>query len=385
MGIHCRSFAGQNLTAAGFYGADLTDADLTGAEVSGATFPKPRYDDNTNMYVGGITLAQLYSTASYQAHDLTGIRFLGGDLSGWNLAGQKLTNADFSGDPLTSADFTDANLTNANFGRATLTGPDFTGAEIRGAVFGGFFCYTSYCSSVGTGITPAQLYSTTSYQVRELEGIGLEGHDLSGWNLAQQNLANAKFGAANLTGATLRNANLTNVDFVWANPGCSLGSCQVFAVNAILTDADLTAADARGSSLFCPVFTSDSSHIHIVGADAIATNLIRPDGHIDSLDLEFGGLLVVRDYDGDPGDFYRDPVPPIPITIDQRLTVGPGGTLRMVFEADAWNSTISFAPGIPVTLGGTLELTFAATNVRNVTDTTHWTRTSLRFFGRNCK
>jgi hypothetical protein len=38
----------------------------------------------------------------------------------------------------------------------------------------------------------------------------------------------------------------------------------------------------------------------------------------------------------------------------------PGGTLRMVFEADAWDSTISFAPGIPVTLGGKLELTFAA-------------------------
>ena len=32
----------------------------------------------------------------------------------------------------------------------------------------------------------------------------------------------------------------------------------------------------------------------------------------------------------------------------------------MVFEADAWDSTISFAPGIPVALGGTLEFTFAA-------------------------
>ena len=30
-----------------------------------------------------------------------------------------------------------------------------------------------------------------------------------------------------------------------------------------------------------------------------------------------------------------------------------------MFDADAWDSTISFAPGIPVTLGGTLELTFA--------------------------
>jgi hypothetical protein len=40
--------------------------------------------------------------------------------------------------------------------------------------------------------------------------------------------------------------------------------------------------------------------------------------------------------------------------------MGPSGALRMVFEEDAWDSTISFAPGIPVTLGGTLELTFAA-------------------------
>jgi hypothetical protein len=40
--------------------------------------------------------------------------------------------------------------------------------------------------------------------------------------------------------------------------------------------------------------------------------------------------------------------------------MGPGGALRMVFEADAWDSTISFAAGIPVALGGTLELTFAA-------------------------
>ena len=45
--------------------------------------------------------------------------------------------------------------------------------------------------------------------------------------------------------------------------------------------------------------------------------------------------------------------------VDDHLTMAPGSTLRMVFEADAWDSTISFAPGIPVALGGTLELTFA--------------------------
>ena len=50
----------------------------------------------------------------------------------------------------------------------------------------------------------------------------------------------------------------------------------------------------------------------------------------------------------------------------------------MVFEADAWDSTISFAPGIPVTLGGTLELTFAddvnlASQVGRTFDLFDWT------------
>src|SRR5262245_32473981 len=39
---------------------------------------------------------------------------------------------------------------------------------------------------------------------------------------------------------------------------------------------------------------------------------------------------------------------------------GPRRHAADVFEADAWDSTISFAPGIPVALSGTLELTFAA-------------------------
>ena len=74
--------------------------------------------------------------------------------------------------------------------------------------------------------------------------------------------------------------------------------------------------------------------------------------------MNAGDLLAVRDYDGKTEFGFE--YPPIPITVDQQFTMGPGGTLRMVFEADAWDSTVSFAPGIPVTLGGTLELTFAA-------------------------
>ena len=54
------------------------------------------------------------------------------------------------------------------------------------------------------------------------------------------------------------------------------------------------------------------------------------------------------------------------------------GTLRMEFDADTWDSTISFAPGIPVTLGGTLELNFApgvnvATQSGRTIDLFDWT------------
>jgi len=66
---------------------------------------------------------------------------------------------------------------------------------------------------------------------------------------------------------------------------------------------------------------------------------------------------VVRDYDGDSRP--RRPLPPIPITVDQHFAMGPGGVLQMLFDADHWGSTISFAPGVPVTLGCLLELTYA--------------------------
>jgi hypothetical protein len=229
-----------------------------------------------------------------------------------------LTEIDLGGNDLSGGNFAGQNLTKADFGAATLIGADFTDAEVRGANFD--VRYDEF-GGPGTAITLAQLYSTASYQAHDLSGIGLAGNDLSRGNFAGQNLTNADFG-------------------YWS-----------FSL-AKLTDADLTGADARGSSLF---YLGDSG--------LTTTNLIVPYGHIDGLDLVGGGLLVVRDYDGNPN--YRDfsgpnPISQIPITVDQHLSMGPNGTLRMVFETDAWDSTISFAPGIPVTLGGTLELTFAA-------------------------
>ncbi len=58
---------------------------------------------------------QLYSTASYQAHDLAGIGLSNNILPGWNFAGQNLSGANLSFANLSSADFNHANLTNAYF------------------------------------------------------------------------------------------------------------------------------------------------------------------------------------------------------------------------------------------------------------------------------
>jgi uncharacterized protein YjbI with pentapeptide repeats len=305
-------FAQQNLAEAGFQGARLTDADFTGANIQGARFDilterHPLFPGGTIQFGTGIALAQLYATASYHAKDMSGIGFVKNDLTGANFTGQNLANSSFSG--------------------ATLTGADFTGAKVRGASFGAYF--NGY-EVLGTGITLAQLYSTASYQVKDLSGIGFAMNNFAGGNFAGQNFANAHFG-----------------------------------YYTILEGADFTAADARGA--YVPQFFFLS---------ASTANLIRPDGHIDGLDLDARELLVVRDYDGDFRLYLEKP--PIPITVDEHLTMASGGTLRTVFEADEWNSTISFAAGIPVTLGGTLELTFAdnvnpASQIGRTFDLFDWT------------
>src|SRR5262245_19343355 len=63
-------FSGADLRNASFSGASLTDATFAGANVRAADFAK-----SCGGYIcipfGGITTAQLYSTASYQAHDLS--------------------------------------------------------------------------------------------------------------------------------------------------------------------------------------------------------------------------------------------------------------------------------------------------------------------------
>jgi uncharacterized protein YjbI with pentapeptide repeats len=332
-----------NLSNAYFSGATLTDANFTDAVVQGAIFdrvasggppgdnagpvpytrwPAERPDENS-LKGSGITLEQLYSTASFQANDLSNANLALNLLEGAHFAGKDFTNASFYFATLSDVDFRRANLSNTNLNYAVLTRADLRDANLANASF-----------------SWAMLANT---------------------NFADQTLTNADFSYTDVTSADFSHANLFNADFSGAS----------------LTDAILIAADARGAS-----FGIIQPCRYICGpigtglARAVTTNLIFPNGQVNGLDLDADSQLVVRDYDGDPN--VGNPLPPIPITVDHHLAIEAGGKLRLVFEADAWDSTISFAPGIPVTRGGTLELTFAddvnlATQAGRTFDLFNWT------------
>jgi uncharacterized protein YjbI with pentapeptide repeats len=291
--------AGANLTDANLAGANLTNADLDYATLSGANLTGTIFSGATFNYttiLGGLTKEQFYSTANYQQKDLRGIRF-GLSLC---LCGTPLND-------LTGWDLSGQDLTNANLGLSILRDVDFAGAIVTGTSLAG----------TSNGFTKQQLYSTRSYQQRNLRGIDLSGNNLSGWDLRGQDLSSANLGSATLTGA------------------------------------DLSAADLRGA------IGSNFAH-------AAVKNLIRPEGTVLGLELANSDQLVVRDDNGIPGPPRSDlnwtprPRSPIAITVHEHFVMSDSGTLRFIIEPDPWNSLISFEPGIPVQLGGTLDLTFAA-------------------------
>ena len=64
---------------------------------------------------------------------------------------------------------------------------------------------------------------------------------------------------------------------------------------------------------------------------------------------------MVRDDDPDPWQGLD----PIAIRVKEQMHMGTDGVLKMLFDADKWDSVISFDAGISVELGGRLELAFA--------------------------
>jgi hypothetical protein len=227
------------------------------------------------------------------------------DLTGANLVGQNLANVTFQGATLINADLSRARLTNANFAAFSYS---YHAANLRGA------------------------------------------------NLTRADLANADFSGsdyydgADLTGADLSHARLTNARFngrvipIYDDEGAVVGEESI--PGAKLTNANLTAADARGANF---------QYTTLSGANT--TNLIQSNGHIAGLNLTAAASLSVHDYDGNPTAY--PPTSTLPIVVEQHMVMDATGTLRLEFDADPWDSTIAFAPGITVTRDGTLELIFA--------------------------
>jgi uncharacterized protein YjbI with pentapeptide repeats len=126
------SFSHSNLTNANLKDATLSNVDFTGAQIQGADFAYEYYYGGT-----GITVAQLYSTASYQSGDLSKVHFDGNDLSGANLSNMNLAGASFQGTYLYGADLHNSNLSNANLGWAPISGANFRNSNLTNVGFGG--------------------------------------------------------------------------------------------------------------------------------------------------------------------------------------------------------------------------------------------------------
>ncbi len=348
------NFSNQNLSGATFFQTSLASVDFTGATI-----------DQVDLgNATGFTASQLYSTASYQNHNLHGVWFDWIDMSGWDLSGQ-----DLSGASLYYAD---------------LTGTDFTGAIVHNTDFS----YTAPWQNSESGMTAEQLYSTQSYQDKDLHGISLAGGNLKGWDFSGQTLVGANFYGAIVTDTDFTGAIIHEADFSgtrgerYQSPGltasmlystqsyqdkdlhgigwsgCKMGGWNLSGQNLMkcdfdevnlpsnlatkLNETDLSGADTRGATL------SDE----LLAQAGNVRNLIRPDGTVEGVDLQEGERLLVRDYLDD------DLV--IEVCLKDDLVIAPSGTLAFELSDSNWGSTVHFdGEGLTATLDGALQVLLA--------------------------
>jgi uncharacterized protein YjbI with pentapeptide repeats len=395
-----------DLTGASLQGSDLTDAalnigtldqaDFSGTIITGAIFE--------HVTTRGFTFAQLQSTASYQAGDLSRITIgYGNDLAGWDFSNQNLTGANFHEvADLTGADFTGADIGGSFFSGVTAAGfssqqlastatylnndlasvrlsqndfigwdfsgqnldgaymadCDFTSADLTDAIING----ADFTDARADGFTEQQFASTASYKSGDLTRLimsenRMPGWDLSGLNLSDSDFEHSGFEQADLSGATLTGSDMTRAGLIHTDLSYADLS-NVGLYRAILTGTNLIGADLTGS----PV-----TRAYLIGTDTRRAidltdeeiqeawwikSLIWPDGTARvGLTLEDDDDMWIYDDDGGAS------LTPIPIAVQTAFDIDPDARLRFLFEDDAWGSTISFDPSVGTAyLGGTLEL-----------------------------
>ncbi|QDU54649.1 pentapeptide repeat-containing protein [Aeoliella mucimassa] len=189
---------------------------------------------------------------------------------------------------------TGANFSGANLTKAQLDRTTLEDVDFTNAEIRGAKLY----EATAKGFTAAQLYSTASYRAGNLASTSLRGNDLVGWDLSH--------------------LCLIGVDFT----------------NSYLETANLSGSDTRGTK-------------RLETSTAITTNLIHPDGYVAGLHLAADDTMRLWDYNQTPS---------IDIMVEDGMSLSATSTLRLVFEDDAWGSTLNFVEGIDVALAGTLEL-----------------------------
>jgi uncharacterized protein YjbI with pentapeptide repeats len=215
---------------------------------------------------------------------LNGLNLSGADFSRSNLAYANFANSDLSrstfGELPSGASLVGANLSNANLTDAGLWAglwmADLSGAVVIGAPL--------------LGLSREQLYSTASYQERNLQRIVLFPKDLTAWNFADQDLRNSNLGGSilidtNLSGADLRGANLSvsvllNADLSRANiAGASFNSVTTLTSEQLYSTASYQAKSLRGIGLQLAdlagwnLYSQDLSNANLSDSNLANTNL----------------------------------------------------------------------------------------------------------------
>ena len=296
------TFENSNLRLARFNNVNLTSASLTNTAI-----PFARFEDMI-----GFTAEQFYSTSSYRYGDLVGLDFRRINAEGWNFRGVNLSDGFLFDSNFDNANFSNANLTGVSFSDSTLTNANLIGATINDA-------------ALGTAVSEQQLYSTASYQEKNMSGVRMFGHDLSGWKLAEQSLAYGGLSDTVLFQTDLRQADLSNVSLSFAS-----------LAEANLEGADLSFADLRGSTGFDPT------------GIASLRNTILPDGRIEGATLQPGEVLHVPLQ-------IRAPI----VRVEQELVVDEGTVLQFRVTSsrvEIPNSVLQTTSKTNVQLGGTLRV-----------------------------
>jgi len=194
------NFNGANLSGASLEGADILSTKFNNCAFRNAIMRRLEADwvidpscDLTDADIGGasirLTAEQLQSTKNYKAMDLSDTTIMG-DLAGVSFRG--------------------FNLRSTTFAVCDLTGCDFTDAEIWGmSVYGGGAYdrdgrWTGSSNCVDSQFSKEQLYSTRSYQRRDLDCVQFHRCNFRNADFSNQTLG--FFCECDLEGAVFTNA-----------------------------------------------------------------------------------------------------------------------------------------------------------------------------------